>query len=270
LSEVAQVKKPRADEFKKSLGFSLGLHVFVLLIFFIKFAFFSKPIIDVSQAISVSIGDVIMQDTNKLPPKIQDSQQLEPAKEPVTEEAPQEKVQKINEIAKAPDKPKPDEINLNKTKAKQKDALSKLKKISALDKIKQEFKADSISKIKNQERKAAASNGPRKQHIIAAGSALGGLDKLQANSYLQEVDRNIKENWSLPQWLINKPLKAQALVKFNIQGQILSSMIISSSGNASYDQYCLQAIAKSAPFPTVPDKLSEKFSVDGIVVGFPE
>ncbi|MEQ1722550.1 MAG: TonB C-terminal domain-containing protein [Pseudobdellovibrio sp.] len=266
---MVPIKKPKVDEFKKSLGFSLGLHISIILIFLVKFAFFSKPIIDISQAISVSIGDVPLKDTNKLPPKIQAAQPQEPVKESTIEETPQDKIEKINEMAKAPDKPKPDEINLNKTIAKQKDALSKLKKLSALDKIKQELKADSISKIKNQDKKAAA-NGPQKPRIIAAGSALGGLDKLQANSYLQEVDRNIKENWSLPQWLINKPLKAQALVKFNMQGQILSSMIISSSGNASYDQYCLQAIAKAAPFPSVPDKLSEKFRVDGIVVGFPE
>ncbi len=270
MSELLPIKKSTGDEFKKSLGFSFGLHIAILLIFLIQFAFFSKPLIDLSQAISVNISDINLKDSNKLPPKIQASQSQEQAEKPVTEETPPAKVEKIKEAAKAPDKTKTDEISLNKTKAKQKDALTKLKKLSALDKIKQELKTDSISKIKNQEINAAATGRSYKPRIIAAGSALGGLDKLQANTYLQEVDRNIKENWSLPQWLINKPLKAQALVKFNVQGQILSSMIISSSGNASYDQYCLQAIDKAAPFPSVPDKLSEKFSVDGVVIGFPE
>ena len=67
-----------------------------------------------------------------------------------------------------------------------------------------------------------------------------------------------------------RKVAAGALVKFNMQGQIQSSKIISSSGNNSYDQYCLKAIADSAPFPKVPEKLTEKFSVDGIVIGFPE
>lgn len=227
--------------------------------------------IDLSQAISVSVGD--MADIHKLPPKIQPeaSPEEESSAEPEEKQVVEEKIQKakpekIKEVAKAP---KEEAVNLNKSKAKQKEALDKLKKLSALDKIKQDLKKDSINKIKNQERKSASST-PTKPRIIAAGSALTGLDKLQANSYLQQIDKNVKEYWTLPQWLMNKPLKAQALVKFNVQGQIISSMIISSSGNSSYDQYCLQAINKAAPFPSVPDKLSEKFSVDGVVIGFPE
>jgi outer membrane biosynthesis protein TonB len=270
LLEVVPIKKPAGYDFKKSLGFSFGLHIAILLLFLIKFAFFSKPTIDLSQAISVNIGDINIKDTNKLPPKIQAAQSTDKLEKPATDETPQAEVEITKESTKTAEKTKTQEISLNKTKAKQKDALTKLKKLSALDKIKQDLKTDSISKIKNQERKASALSGSYKPRIIAAGSELGGLDKLQANSYLEEVDRNIKENWSLPQWLINKPLKAQALVKFNIKGQILSSIIISSSGNISYDQYCLQAIDKAAPFPSVPDKLSEKFSVDGVVIGFPE
>lgn len=238
--------------------------------FLVKFIFFSKPIIDISQAISVSVGE--LSDIRKLPPKVQPAAEPEeesspelPKKIAVEEKAPATQNEKTKDVAKANE----EELNLNKSKAKQKEALNKLKKLSALDKIKQDLKKDSINKIKNQERKAASS-APAKPRIIAAGSALTGLDKLQANSYLQEIDKSIKEYWTLPQWLMNKPLKAQALVKFNLQGQIISSVIISSSGNSSYDQYCLQAISKAAPFPSVPDKLSEKFSVDGVVIGFPE
>lgn len=236
----------------------------------VKFVFFDKPIIDLSQAINVSVGE--MTDTNKLPSKIQPEAASEEESSPepeetLAEEKPQKpKPEKVKETAKTQKK---EALNLSKSKAKQKEALDKLKKLSALDKIKQDLKKDSINKIKNQERKSASST-PAKPRIIAAGSALSGLDKLQANTYLQQIDKNIKEFWTLPQWLMNKPLKAQALVKFNIQGQIISSMIISSSGNSSYDQYCLQAISKAAPFPSVPDKLSEKFSVDGVVIGFPE
>ena len=248
--------KSTNEDFIKSFGLSLALHGFILSIFLTKFIFFTEPMIDFSQAISVNIGD--FKENNRLPEKIK------PEAQDLTEDIKiSEKNKKI--IPDKKDLPKKDEINLNKVKAKQKIALNKLTKSSALDKIRQDLKNDSIAKLKSTEQKP--NMNPR---VIAAGSALGGLDKLQADNYLQEVDQSVKQFWSLPQWLINKPLKAQALVKFNIQGQILSVKIISSSGNNSYDQYCLKAIENAAPFPKVPDKLSEKFQVDGVVIGFPE
>ena len=158
--------------------------------------------------------------------------------------------------AKEPD------ISLNKSKIRQKEALNKLKKLSALEQIKQDLKKESAAK--------PAKLAISKPRVIAAGTALTGLDKIDANAYLSQVDKSIKGAWSLPQWLLNKPLKAQVLVKFNTDGNIISTKIISSSGNSSYDDYCLQAVVKAAPFPKVPDKLSEKFSLDGVVVGFPE
>jgi len=32
----------------------------------------------------------------------------------------------------------------------------------------------------------------------------------------------------------------------------------------------LQAVEQAAPYSAVPEKLTEKFSVEGIVIGFPE
>lgn len=251
--------KSHEHDFKKSFGLSLALHGAVLSAFLIKFLFFSEPLIDFSQAISVNVGD--FKESNKLPEKAQ-PQVIEEKLPEKTEEEPVKKAvarPAVKEVVK------PDTVKLNKTK--QKLALDKLKKTSALEKIKQDLKNSSIAKIKSHEKRANTVTKPR---VIAAGSALSGLDKLQANTYLQEIDQYVKNFWSLPQWLINKPLKAQALVKFNMEGQILSSIIISSSGNSSYDQYCLKAIENAAPFPKVPEKLTEKFSIDGVVIGFPE
>lgn len=264
---VTNMPNSQKYEFEKGFGFSLALHSIILSFFFIKFIFFSKPLIDISQAISVNIETLqnnspekieSSTEDKKLPPKIQ-----EPLQEPLIEKI-RDNPKETPQTTKL--ETKPDSINLNKVKARQKAALNKLKKSAALEKIKQALKNDSIASLKLQEKRAQASR-PR---IIAAGSALSGLDKLQSNNYLLEMDQNIKQFWLLPQWLINKPLKAQVLVKFNPQGQILLTKIISSSGNSSYDQYCLQAITKAAPFPKVPDKLTEKFSMDGVIIGFPE
>lgn len=293
-----EAQKYKKDEFKNSLVLSFALHGVVIALFLIKFIFFSKPVIDLSQAISVNMEDfqdnarmpkkiiagsnTKMPDSDKLPQKIE---KKEP--EPSTKSEPQAPVEKNKPektLERTPEKevvkPVADPNSIHLSKAKQKEAISKLKKLSALEKIKQDLKNESLEKIKSsdvkttpssQEQKdSKTSKGEYKPRIIAAGSEISGLDKLQANNYLREVDQSIKQFWALPQWLITKSLKAQALVKFNTAGEILSVKIVSSSGNNSYDQYCLQAIEKAAPFPKVPEKLSEKFSVDGIIIGFPE
>lgn len=255
-------------DFKKSIGISLCVHILLFAFFAVRFLFYSQPVLDLSQAINVSMGEISKDD--RLPEKTEPEAVPEPEDEPAqkidpTEEKKPVAEKKIIPKLKTNEPPKTDSVSL--AKAKQKAALEKLKKLSAVDKIKQDLKNDSIAKLKAQEKKATV---PAKPRIVAAGSTLSGLDKLEAGNYLEQIDRSIKQFWSLPQWLINKPFKARALVKFNIQGQIQSAKIISSSGNNSYDQYCLKAIEDAAPFPKVPEKLTEKFSVDGIVIGFPE
>jgi colicin import membrane protein len=279
--ELSAVSKPDAeggqqDNFKSSVGLSLVVHSLILSAFLLKFLFFSEPLIDISQSIEVNFGDpkaVQTADADKLPEKIQSPEEkaeeppAEPAEEKPTEQKPEEKPAEKETPPAPAEKPKVtekkqarDEINLKKVKAQQKNALNKLKALSAIDKIRQDVKKEGLVKVKS----------GKASHIIPAGSALGGLDKLEALSYLQQVDQSIKQQWALPQWLINKPLKARVVVKFNTQGKILSTQVISSSGNNSYDQYCVTAIEKAAPFPSVPEKFSQKFSVDGIVVGFPD
>lgn len=257
-----------SDEFLKGFGLSLTLHFLVLAFFIIKMTYFSKPLIDLSQSITVSLSDFT--ETSRLPEKVVNPKEDDtPPSRNIEKEISEAETVKPKNIPKEVVKKnlpneKEIEINLKKVKSKQKDALSKLKKMAAMEKINQAIKKDAIAKIKS---RTAAEAKPR---VVPAGAALGGLDKLQAGQYLQLIDQSIKQHWLLPQWLINKPLQAKVLVKFTKDGEIISSQILSSSGNNSYDQYCLQAIDKAMPFPKVPDKFSEKFSVDGVVIGFPE
>lgn len=255
-----------ADQFSRSLYVSLLLHGFFVVILTVQSVFFSRPHLDISQAISVSIGE--LKNSERLPEKIQSADNPVTAaspkvaeKAPVKEEAPKANEKKIIEKTEKPD------VDLKANKSKQQKALAQLKKSSALEKIKQELKKEAASKVQQTRHSRSTSS---RSYIVPAGTALSGLDRLQADEYLALLDQRIKQNWALPQWLINKPLKARILVKINEAGQLLSLSALSTSGNTSYDQYCMSAIEKAAPFPTVPEKLSEKFRVDGIVVGFPE
>lgn len=225
------------------------VHVAILLIALFKVVLFPEQALDLSTAIRVDMVDLPDKfDPNKLPEKVQQIEK-EKLNEPI-----------VKDTTKLPEKPKPEDdvINLAKAKDKQKAALDKLKKLNALDKIKQEVKKE---------------NTPPpvfKGRVIAPGSQIGGLDKLQSDSYLGQLDAQIKSRWSLPQWLIGKPYKTRVLVKFDVNGQILSRKIMQTSGNPTYDDYCVAAIDQSAPFPKVPEKFADVYRIDGVVIGFPE
>lgn len=229
----------------------------------IKVSFFSKPQLNLSEAIRVDMVGLPekynpAQKSNDLPEKIEKTP--EPVVEPKVEEKPEPKVPMKAE-PKAQAKPDNDAVSLNKSKQKQKAALEKLKKMSAIDKIRQQ--------VQN-EKSADAAAKVLKGRVLAKGTSPTGLDKIQSENYLVQLDALIKSKWALPQWLIGKPLKTKILVKIHSDGRVADRKIVQSSGNPTYDEYCLQAIEKASPFPKVPDKFTEIYSEDGVLFGFPE
>lgn len=247
----------------RGLYISLIAHASLIIFMVIKVSLFTKPEINLSEAIRV--------DMVGLPEKYNPAQKStdlpeknEKQPEPVVEEKPQPKPEPKVEAKPEPKvepKAEPDKVKLDKAKQKQKSALEKLKKLSAIDKIR-----DQVQK----EKSAAETAKILKGRTIAKGSAITGLDKIQSENYLVQLDALIKSKWQLPQWLIGKPLKTKILVKIEPDGRVRDRKVVQTSGNPTYDEYCLQAIEKAAPFPKVPDKFTEVFSEDGVLFGFPE
>lgn len=243
--------------FKKGVYFSFIAHVAVILFMVVKVTLFPTQEINFAEAIRVDmVGLPEKYDTNTLPEKVEDPIKPEEKKLP----------EKVTEKSKAEDKkPKdkiPDTIKIDKAKNKQKEALDKLKKISAIEKIKQD--------VLNEEKRKQENEKLIKGQVISKGTALTGLAKIQSNEYLSRLDQRIKTNWQLPQWLIGKPLKTKILLKIKPNGEIADRQIYQSSGNPTYDEYSLLAVDKSAPFPPVPEKFTEVFKEDGVIIGFPE
>lgn len=254
-------------------GFYISLiaHATLIIFMIIKVSFFTKPQLNLSEAIRVDMVGLpekynAAKKSHELPEKIE-----KPA-EPVVEEkkpepTPESKVEEKKPEPKVEPKPDPkakveqDSVNLNKSKQKQKAALEKLKKMSAIEKIRQQVQNDKA---------AEATQKVLKGRILTKGTSPTGLDRIQSENYLVQLDALIKSKWALPQWLIGKPLKTKILVKIEPNGSVGSTKVIQSSGNPTYDDYCLQAIEKAAPFPKVPEKFTEIYSEDGVLFGFPE
>lgn len=245
------------EPLSKPFVISIGAHLLLAAIFGIKIAFFEEPEIDLTQAIRV--------DMVGLPEKMTE---LPKPAEKSTESAPEKALPEKQEPKTVAKEEKEPEIQLNsekksdskaveKTKAKQSDAIAKLKQMQALE---------SLNKITNSATPAPVFKGA----VITPGTSLTGLAKLQHQSYIADLDQHIKSNWALPEWLLNKNLKAQIRVYLDSKGQILNRKIVRSSGNPAYDAEVIATVERSAPFPAPPEKFTAIVSIDGILIGFPE
>lgn len=268
--EEYEVETPQESEsLSGGLKVSLVLHALLLCFFTVNTIFFSPETIDYAAAVRVDLVGL----PDKIEPKTLPPTEKKEAKAELPPK-PEEKKPPVAE-KKAPEpKAKPaavkekDAVKLDKNKAKQKDAMEKLKAMAALDKIKDEIAEEKKKEAAAGKDKAGAAK--IKGNILAPGTALTGLSKLQHDTYVADLDTHIKKNWAIPEWLAKKDYKAQVRLKMDDRGNILSRQIVKASGNPSYDEEVLATIDRSAPFPPPPEKLVSIVMNDGILIGFPE
>lgn len=242
------------DSFSKSILQSIGAHV-ALIVFLVVRAY-------IAPTAPIHLQDVIRVDVVGLPEKTQTL--------PV--EAPKPKAE-AEPPAPAPPKPvaakplpkkasEPAKVNLSKTEKKedmakaQKAALARIHEMEALSKIQDDVDAQRAKPVKG-----------NKANL---GNALTGTEKLEFDRYFNDIEQKIRQNWSLPQWLADAGLRAQALVLIDESGMVKKKSILKSSGNQEFDEHMLQAIDKSAPFPAPPDRLRDWLSIKGIIFNFPQ
>ncbi len=241
---------------KAGLIFSIIVHAVIVGFLSFKFNFRKNPQIDLTSAVRVDMvalpnkkNDFAMPTKNQTPaPKVEPPSTVKDIKK--------ENLPLKDKKAAVEDKA----ISLKKAKQKQQDALKKLQKLSALEKIK-----DDLAKEQAKEKVE-----PIKGQVISAGTRPSGIAKMEYDIFLAQIDSTIKNNWSLPQWLMDLPLQARVRVRIDPSGQLISTDINRSSGNPSYDEFCVAAVEKSTPFPVVPAKFAELFKIDGFIVGFPD
>ncbi|MBT4760524.1 MAG: hypothetical protein HOO06_02400 [Bdellovibrionaceae bacterium] len=226
--------------FSKNIVISLGLHLFIISIFTIKFTLFKTENIIFENAIRV--------DMVALPEKIKS------------------KTAKPSKIKNKTVRLKQKKKKAKYFKKKQLKALKELKAMSALDQIKQDL-------INDEKNKENTNNKPKdpvfKGNIIASGDSLDGLNQLKYNKYLSEVKRRINQNFVLPAYLNNQDLKAKALIAIDMQGYIIKKEILETSNNNLFDQSVLTSIDKSSPLPQPPDRLKSLLSKNSFILSFP-
>lgn len=241
---------------------SVSAHLTLFLFLTVKIVFFPAERPEFVRAVRVDL--VALPDKN-------------PKEGPVgVEKPPAEKVEakksepKPKEPAPAPEKTaakealKPKKETPDKKSSENKKTDTKAEQNSALKRL------EALNKIRKMKEAKGPEGTTYKGNQISEGNSLTGVDKLQHDTYLGDLDAHIKQNWQLPEWLAKKNLTAAVLVRFDQNGAILERKLLRSSGDGSFDGQALQAINASAPFPAPPENLVSYFKVQGIELRFPE
>ena len=231
------------DSFSLFMLISLAVHIVVIGAFTVKTLLFPSTDIIISQAIKV--------DMVALPEKKAPSPKAAPATKPRPKPVPKKNVKKPVQ-----------KVNLKDAKKRQNNAFERLNALNAIDKIKQEV---------NQQKKSPPKKQPKavKGNAINKGNSLSGLDKLEFDVYFDKLQKHVKENWDLPQWLANADHKAEAWVTIDERGYITNKEIVLPSGNQVFDDRVLDTLSKSSPCPIPPARIADVLATMGVNFSFP-
>jgi colicin import membrane protein len=228
---------------------SVLFHLAVILAFTINAYLFPSEGIKFENAIRVDLVG-LPEKLKALPPP---AKKPEVAKPPAAHAEPAPKETPKTAPARKADK----KAELARKKAEEK-ALAKLQAMEALEEIEAEEKS------KANKRSAVAGNA------VSAGNALTGIKENQIASYIGQVKEHVHKNFSIPQWMSDARLRAEATVLIDARGVVISRNIVKGSGNSTFDDLVLTAIDQSSPFPPPPGALAGIFRNKGFTLGFPE
>ena len=228
---------------RKTFVLSLGVHVLLVLFAWVKpLVFKSDPLI---------FESAIRVDMVALPDKF---------KETVEDTAPALPAEVKKELLPPPKEAAP-KIDTSKVNLS---ANQKLKESQAMKRI-----MENQSRKDYLERKAQFQK-QLKGNQVSSGASLTGVQKMQFDAYISDLDRQIKKFWALPEWLARGQLTARAMVRIDNAGQVVEKKITRSSGNPTYDSLILKAIEDATPFPAPPEKFQGILGSEGVIFGFPD
>ncbi len=95
------------------------------------------------------------------------------------------------------------------------------------------------------------------------------ISPLIIQTYSNQVHRKINRNFTIPPGVpTDGSLSTSVLFKVDGGGNVNNVRITKSSGNAVFDNYCKQAIVRSAPLPAPPSELAKEAKTSGVELTF--
>jgi TonB family protein len=277
----SNIKHSPGDQIGWGLGLSLGLHLLIVavIIFWPGLGSSSK-----SQVFKPVYQVKLVGSPNLPPGPVVQAK----AEKPLTKPAPKPAPPKLVKKAVAPEpkpapkpSPKPKEaIGAKKTvkptkrlkrkkpktssQASTRDLDAKINRLKA--KVDQERRL--ASALNNVERKVASRATSQPAGPVGGGGGGGGDQgvPLKYQIYYTQLWGRISRHWVVPEALVANPqgLEAVVVIKIKKDGNLEKAWLEQSSGNNRYDQSCIRAVERAAPYPPLPSGLREKSHEVGI------
>jgi colicin import membrane protein len=107
---------------------------------------------------------------------------------------------------------------------------------------------------------------PETEENFARSSSGGSsISPIIIQLYVSQVHRKISRNWRIPPGVpTDGSLAASISFKVDGSGRVNNVRVLESSGNSSFDEYCVNTINRSAPFPPPPYELAEEAKNKGL------
>lgn len=244
---------------QKMLLFSAIGHVLILFFFTVTTYIIGPAEITLPQAIRV---DVVGLPEKIEKPELHPKPKAESKPEPAKPKLPPKEAAELAK-PKAPVLPGPKAKATDKSKA-QREALNKIKAASAMDRIREQ-----LEKERAEKQAAATKSATIKGNKVSEGNSLTGLDAIEFDKYLAELQARLNANFEIPQWLADADLSAVVVITIDERGYVTRKTMTKSSGNTVFDTIVMGTIEKSSPMPPPPDRLRGRLATSGIPVKFP-
>ena len=88
-------------------------------------------------------------------------------------------------------------------------------------------------------------------------------------AYASRLPDFIRPHWRLPDFLMNKNLKARVRVWLNMSGEVTRAVVYQSSGDSEFDQRAVEAVKSASPFPALKEEFGKRALNGDILLGFP-
>lgn len=258
------------DTFKSYFLRSLTGHVLILLLSIVFGKILNLPIPFLNNPANIAIVEsVVRVDLVSMPKmtlkelKAVDMSEVQFSKENVEAKVAVEKVQEGEEK----EQENPDSPTFNQEKKKNFEDL-----IKKWGKKKTKQNTAEVSSTLDSKLKGKFAQLVAEGNKISKGSALVGQTEGEASEfvmYLSTLPDMVRPYWRLPSYLKNQGYRCRIRIFLANNGDLIKADIYESSGSSEYDQRSLEAVKRSAPFPSPPSAVVARATKGEIVLGFP-
>ena len=137
-----------------------------------------------------------------------------------------------------------------------------------LEEMRHQLARREVEKKVAEMKKTAKSITPVDSSSTGGGRGLGSNTML-ARLYGNRIVKEIRGNWGMPANIpVDGTLTAEISFRVNARGEVRDAKVVRSSGNTTFDNFCVEAILRASPITPPPPELAEEAWTEGLQARF--